>query len=136
MKVALIYATKTGHSKKIALAIEKEFRIQAMDIKTNPKLESVDLLYILGGVYGAKSAPELIEFVRSFDSQQVKRVALMTSSAGKTITQKEIRTLLVNKGIAVLEDEFTCQGGFLFVGVGHPNVKDISNAIEFVKRTI
>ena len=136
MKVALIYATKTGHSKKIALAIEKEFRIQAMDIKTNPKLESVDLLYILGGVYGAKSAPELIEFVRSFDSQQVKRVALMTSSAGKTITQKEIRTLLVNKGIAVLEDEFICQGGFLFVGVGHPNVKDINNAIEFVKRTI
>lgn len=38
MKTAIIYSTMTGHSKKIALAMEKELNIPAHDIKSNPAL--------------------------------------------------------------------------------------------------
>ncbi|MEI6578114.1 MAG: flavodoxin domain-containing protein [Eubacteriales bacterium] len=135
MKIEVIYATKTGHSKKIATAIAQELKVKATDIKMKPKIENVDLLYIVSGVYGGKSAPVLIEFVKEIDSTQVKQVSLLTSSAGKTTPQKEVREVLISNGVQVAENEFLCQGGFLFVGMGHPNAEDIKNAVDFVKQT-
>ena len=135
MKIEIIYATKTGHSKKIATAIAQELKVKATDIKMKPKIEDVDFLYIVSGVYGGKSAPELVEFVKGIDSTQVKQVLLITSSAGKTTPPKEVREVLISNGVQVAEKEYLCQGGFLFVGMGHPNADDIKNAIDFVKQT-
>jgi len=133
MKIALIYQTKTGHSKKIANAIAENLQIQAEDIKTNPKLNQVDLLFIVGGIYGGQSLPELISYVNNLDSTMVKKVALITSSAGKTVKQASIRDILVKNNIEVLEEEFVCQGSFLVVGFRHPNKADIDAAISYAK---
>jgi len=135
MRIGLVYATRTGHSKKIALAVAQALQVDAVDIRTKPVLGNIDLLYIVGGIYGGKSSPDLAAFVKTITGQHVKRAVLMTSSGGKTLTQSEIRQILVGSGVQVIEEEFICQGSILFVGVGHPNANDIQNAIAFATRT-
>ncbi len=135
MKIGIVYYTKTGHSKKMAEVISKELGIDSKNIKTNPELENTDLLYIVSGIYGNKSAPELIEYAKKLTRKQVNKVALITSSGAKTTKPIEVREILQNNGVNVLKDEFVYPGGLVFFG-GHPNEEDIKNAIKFVKRTL
>lgn len=134
MKIAILYYTKLGHSKKIAQAIAQEFQIKAQDIRANPELNNVDLLCIVSGIYGGRSAPELLGYLRSIDRQQVKQALLITSSAGKTTAAADVRAVLTDLGVPVANEEFTCQGAILFVGMGHPNKADIHKGIAFVRR--
>ncbi len=133
MNTAVIYATKSGHSKKIADAIAKELDTTALDIKENPNIDSIDLLYIVGGIYGGQSSPELLNYIRSLDNTMVKETVLITSCVSKKIRQEEARRILIEKKIAVREDEFVCQGSFLFFGIKHPNAADINDAVSFAK---
>lgn len=134
MQIALTYLTKTGHSKKIAEAIGKELGIKACNIKEGPELNDVDLLFIVGGIYGGKSLPELIAFVETLDNSKAKKVALITSCMSKVNKQDEVRAALVKKNIDVVADEFICQGSFLFFGLGHPNKEDMANAVAYAKK--
>ena len=43
MKNVIIYASMTGHSKKIAQAISEKLGIEAFNIKDNPKIEGYDM---------------------------------------------------------------------------------------------
>ena len=135
MKNAVIYYTKLGHSRKIAQRISNELGVEAQDIQENPEIKDVDLLYIVSGIYGGKSAPALLDYIKTLDRQQVKRALLLTSSGGKTTPAAEVRETLTDLGIPVAEEEFTCQGAIFFFGLGHPNNTDIQNAIQFVRNT-
>lgn len=135
MKNTVIYYTKLGHSKKIAQAVADELGVKALDIRENPELEGLDLLYIVSGIYGGVSAPELLEFLKSLDDQQIKRAYLLTSSGGKTTRAAGVRAVLTALGIPVAEEEFTCQGAIFFWGMGHPNKTDLQNAIQFARTT-
>jgi outer membrane lipopolysaccharide assembly protein LptE/RlpB len=77
----------------------------------------------------------LAQFAKTITPQQAKRAALLTSSGGKVGKQQEVRETLEANGVDVIEEEFTCQGGFLSVGIGRPNAEDIGNAVAFAKRT-
>lgn len=135
MKTAVIYYSKLGHSKKIADAISQELNVSSQDVRKNPQLDDLDELYIVSGIYGGKSAPVLLEYLKTLDHQHVKVAHLLTSSAGKTTRASEVRAVLTDRGIPVGKEEFTCQGAILFVGIGHPNKADIENAIRFVRST-
>jgi flavodoxin len=136
MKIAIIYYSKLGHSKKIAQAIAQEFQVKAHDIRANPELNHVDMLYIVSGIYGGRTAPELIAYLRTLERQQINRAWLITSSGGKTTPAEDVRVILAERGIPVADEEFTCQGAIVFVGIGHPNRLDIQNSIKFVKQTM
>lgn len=136
MKIALIYATKTGHSKKIAEAIAKELQITAQNITSQPKLEEIDILFIVGGIYGGQSLPGLITFIENLDNNVVQKAALVTSCVSKNSKQDDVRSLLNDKKIIVVNDELICQGSFLLFGLGHPNKTDISSAVSFSKQII
>jgi flavodoxin len=136
MNIALIYATMTGHSRKIARALQETLGVEAVDIKTNPKLESIDLLFVVGGIYGGTATPELLAYLKQVNSTQVKKAVLLTSSGGKTAQQNDVRAVLTENGIEVADEEFTCQGGFLFVGLGHPNKTDLQNAVAFAQQWV
>ncbi len=127
----VIYATKTGHSRKIAMAIAGELNCSAQNITENPNLSQVDVLFLVGGIYGNQSLPELLKYVEGLTPQNVKKVVLITSSCSKTGKQTEVRKVLERKGILVDEEEFTCQGSFLVFGMGHPNKKEIGQAVDF-----
>ncbi len=108
MKTEIIYATMTGHSKKIASAVAKLYGITAHNIKENPQISNCDLLYIVSGIYGGDCSPELLKFCKNLSSTQVKKVALITSSTG----------------------------GFLFMAISHPNKDEINGAVTFAKKLI
>ncbi|KNZ43295.1 flavodoxin domain-containing protein [Acetobacterium bakii] len=133
MNSQLIYASKTGHSKKIANAIAAELGIEINNVTDHPTLKNVDLLYIVGGIYGGKSLPEMIDFINTMDNKQVKKAVLITSCVSKKQGQTEVRQTLTEKGIAVMPAEFICQGNFLLFGMGHPNQADIDAAVLFAK---
>jgi len=133
MNIQLIYASKTGHSKKIASAISEKLGIKMSSISDQPKFQEVDLLYIVGGIYGGKSLPGMIDFANTLNNKQVKKAVLITSCVSKKMGQTQIRELLSQKNIEVLDKEFICQGNFLFFGLGHPNKTDIDAAVSFAK---
>lgn len=135
MKADILYASMTGHSKKIALAISKKLGIKAHNLKENPKITDCDLLFIVSGIYGGDCNPKLLEFIQNLSCEQVKKAALITSST-KVVSQKTIRDTLISKGIEVLKEEYLCQGGFLFMAFSHPNKDEIKGAVEFAEKIL
>jgi flavodoxin len=132
MNISVIYYSKLGHSKKIAQAIADELGVKAQDIRDNPEIKDIESLYVVSGIYGGKSAPDMLEFLKTLDGQQIKQAYLLTSSGGKTTRAAEVRTVLTKLGIPVAEEKFTCQGAIFLFGMGHPNKADIQNAIQYV----
>lgn len=130
MKAAIIYSTMTGHSKKIAQAMEKELNIPTHDINSNPVLEGIDLLFIVSGVYGGSPKPELLSYAKTLTPEQVRRVALVTSSAS-LMKQSALRSVLSENGIAVKAEEHTCKGSFLLAALFRPNQSDLAEAVRF-----
>jgi flavodoxin len=132
-KIAVIYATKTKHSKKLAEAIGSSLNVKAINIIENPALYDIDLLFIVGGIYGGVSMPELLKYVKKIGAPLPKYAALVTSCASGRQRQTEVRSILEEKGIEVI-DEFVCRGSILFVSVNHPNATDLIKATNFALR--
>lgn len=135
MKTAVIYATKTKHSKKLAEAIGLSLNIQAHNITEKPTLNDVDLLFIVGGIYGGVSGPELLEFLKNIDAPLLKNAAIVTNCCSGSQKQNVVRNILEEKGVTVLE-EFICKGNFLFFSFGHPNTKDLKDAVDFAQKIV
>lgn len=135
IKSSIVYATKTKHSKRIADRIASELQIKVEDIAGQPKLEDIDLLFIVGGVYGGESMPELLEYVRDLKPSSVKSVVLITSCVSGKQKQQSVRNILEEKGIHVI-DEFICRGALAFIFLGHPNSKDLNQAVDFARKNL
>ncbi|ERK30858.1 flavodoxin domain-containing protein [Clostridium intestinale] len=132
-KIGIVYASKTGHCKKIAKAIGKTLNIEPKNIKDNSSLEDMDLLFIVSGIYGGESLPEVLKFAENLDKNKVKKVALITSSTSKKKGQGNLLKILEEKNIQVV-DELLSQGSFLIMKFGHPNRQDIKEADDFAIR--
>lgn len=133
-QISVVYATKTKHSKKLAEAIGKALDVTAVNVQAGAAPHAAELLFIVGGIYAGKSAPELIHYVEGLDAKQVKKAVLVTSSASVTHRkQPEVCSLLAQKGIGVLE-EIACPGSFLWINFGHPNTVDVQEAAERAKQ--
>jgi len=129
-KIAVIYATKTNHSKTLAEAIGSALKVKAKNITENPILHDIDLLFIVGGIYGGASMPDLLTYIQGMEAPALKNSALVTSCASGKQRQDAVRRILEDKGIKVV-DEYICKGALLFVSLTHPNAKDIKEAIDF-----
>ena len=135
MKIGLAYATKTNHSKKIAESIAAALKIEAKNAAQCPTYENVDLLFLVGGIYGKKSLPGMMYFINTLNPGKVRKVALITSCVSKKMCQEDVRKQLIENGIKIV-DEYMCRGSFLCFGLGHPNTKEIEDAVAFAKNTI
>ncbi len=129
-KISIVFATKTKHSKKLAEEIGKALKVKAENVKDNPVLGETDQLFVVGGIYGGESLPELIEFVKNLDGEKIKSAVLITSSVSNKKGQESIRKLLEEKEIKVL-DEKGCFGSFLVFKMGHPNKAEIGQVVDF-----
>ncbi len=128
--IAVLYATKTNHSKKLAGAVGSALGCKAANIADHPGLHDVDLLFLVGGIYGGVSMPELLVYLKEMDAPALKHAALITSCASGKQLQNTARAILEEKGVRVL-GEFVCKGAILFVSLPHPNAKDLQNATDF-----
>jgi len=131
--ISVVYATKTQHSRKLAEAIGKEFDVEAKDIAGHPQPKAAGLLFLVGGIYAGKCNLDLLSYAEKLDASIASKVVLVTSSVSTSHrSQKDLRALLVKKGIDVV-DEITCTGGFLFIKPSHPNKIDIQAVAEAAK---
>jgi flavodoxin len=129
-KTAVIYATKTKHSQKLAEEIGSALQLKAQNITEKPNLTDTELLFIVSGIYGGASMPDLLEFTKKMEVPALKLVVLVTSCASGKQRPEALREILKEKGIEAI-DEFVCKGAFLFVSVSHPNSKDLKDATDF-----
>ena len=135
MKSAVIYSTMTGHSKKIAKAIEEKTNLKAYNVKDKPELKGYDMIFIVSGIYANKARPELIEYTNLLTQDNTKKITLITSSTSG-MKQNDIRAIFEKNGIPVNKEEYICKGGFLFKYIGRPNEDDINGVIDFVNAII
>jgi len=136
MKTMIIYATKTGHSKKIASAIGEQLGISPQNISEKPIIENIDILFIGGGIYAGKSSPELIQFIETISKDNVKNVALFSTCTSGQTKLNDAKEMLIAKGITVIEDSFVCKGQFLLFSRKHPNDVDVQNAKNFATEIV
>lgn len=129
-KVAVIYATKTKHSKKLAEEIGSVLNVKAKNIIENPDLHDIDLLFIASGIYGGASMPELLNYSKEMEAPALKHIVLVTSCASGKQRQDAVRRVFEEKGVKII-DEFVCKGAFLFVSMNHPNSQDLKDATDF-----
>jgi flavodoxin len=137
MNTSIFYATTTGNSRKIAVAIGARLKVKSQNITENPVPNVTDTLVIVGGIYFGKNKKELKNFVNSLDSVKVKRAAIVTmSGAGQSrTTPAEIVELLKSKSITVL-GELNVRGKAFIFPTGHPNRADLKEAAEWVENII
>ena len=137
MKTAIVYATMTKHSGKIAEAIGNKLGISPQNVAVGGNTGDADTLIIIGGIYAGKYKSELLEFVKNIDNAKVKRAAIVETSC--TGEQRGIPSALTevlrDKDIEVL-GELKSQGSFLFVGKGHPNEADLAEAVDWAEDII
>lgn len=134
MKHMIIYWTKTGHSKKLAMALSEALSIPAIDLKTKLTLdEPVDTLFLVSGIYGGKNDPALITELAKLDPGKIGRVVLVTSCTSGSAPSEQARKTLTELGIPVVPKEFLCKGGFLIFAWKHPDRNDLNHAVEFAK---
>ncbi len=132
-RISVVYATKTKHSKKIAEAVSAALGVPAQNVAGLPKIGETDLLFIVGGLYGNESMPEMLDFVSGLEHGTIKNAALMTSSLANVKGQDSVRSRLQGKGIPVI-DEFRCVGSLLFLRAGRPNKAEVQQAVDFAAR--
>ncbi|MBR3344330.1 MAG: hypothetical protein IKG34_09050 [Solobacterium sp.] len=135
MKTAVRYYTKTGNTKRLAEAVAKALGTEALPIST-PVDEPVDILFLGNSYYAFSIDPEVRNFIRSLDKNNVGRIVNFGSAAMLNSTWKKVKAEADKAGIKMDEREFHCKGEFKGVHKGRPNAEDLAAAAAFAKSIV
>ena len=131
MKYEIRYLSKLGNTKKIALAISEVVGVVAKDLSVEmPK--NVDILFLGCAVYGFDIDEQVKNFINGLDD--VKKVAIFSTSSISKCAFKRIVKLLEKKRIPYFKDNFYCKGEYKFLNKNKPNISEIEAAKLFAKR--
>lgn len=133
-KVVYSTVSKKKNTVKLAEAIAGALNVPAENIKEISGILGIDTLFVGTGVYAGHIDPALKEFLQNIDPAEVKQVAVFSSSFRGTPPLVEIKGILDEKNISVLDDTFSCKASFLFMNKGKPTEEDIAAAGVFAKR--
>jgi flavodoxin len=138
MKIAVVYFSRGGNTRKIAEVMAEELDVTAVDVKKQqPDVSDVDLLVVGSGTYGSKPGEELVEYLENLKPVADKKAACFSTCASgdASRTLQVIKDILTQKGYSTV-DCFTCLGKFL-MGLsrrGHPSDEELTQAREFAKK--
>jgi flavodoxin len=135
MKTAVRYYTKTGNTKRLAEAVAEALGTEALSIST-PVDEPVDILFLGNSYYAFSIDPEVRNFIRSLDKNNVGRIVNFGSAAMLNSTWKKVKAEADKAGIKMDEREFHCKGEFKGVHKGRPNAEDLAAAAAFAKSIV
>ena len=135
MKTAVRYYTKTGNTKRLAEAVAKALGTEALPIST-PVDEPVDILFLGNSYYAFSIDPEVRNFIRSLDKNNVGRIVNFGSAAMLNSTWKKVKAEADKAGIKMDEREFHYKGEFKGVHKGRPNAEDLAAAAAFAKSIV
>ena len=135
MKVAVRYYTKTGNTEKLANAVAEAVGVKALPI-SEPITEPVDVLFLGNSYYAFSIDPEVKRYIRSLDSDKVKRIVNFGSAAMLNSTWKKVKAEADQVGIKMDDREFHCKGEFKGLHKGRPNESDLKKAAAFARKII
>lgn len=136
----MIYASRTGNTRKVAEAIADELGVRAVDIREEePEIGEVDLLVVGDGVYGWRPSREMVEFLSRLTSLKGVKVVLFGTYGAWPAQLPYLRRILEGKGAEVI-GTFSCPGeDRLFLGLlrrGRPNEGDLERARVFIRERL
>jgi flavodoxin len=144
MKPLILYASKSGNTKKLADAIANQINAPTIKISadTTPAqadLESYDLIFLGTGLYAGTPNEDLVCYLKNLDLKTAKPFALFITWGGAPRSDKmalaKLRVLLKAKGQRVLEEHFAAFGGWrgILMKRGHPKPEEIQAAATWAK---
>lgn len=134
MKCKVVYASKTGNTKKVADAIASAIGIEAFPLDAFDATEACDLLFLGGAVYGGELSPEMKGFIESLDPKKVARVAVFCTAVMGEKANDLMKGLLYVRGIPVVQETLACKGKFLWMNRKCPNDVELARAREYAER--
>jgi len=146
MKTTVLYASKSGNTKKVADAIASELKCEVLQITPNSKstinLNDYDLIFLGSGITFGNPNEILVRYLQALTLNEQKYFAIFLTwgGAGQTDRQalSKLQTLLESKGQKVLGDCYRCFGGrqFTLAKRGHPNSEDLETAKNWAKKVV
>ncbi len=134
MKIAVRYYTRSGNTKKLALAIAEAVGVKAEDVSV-PVSEKVDILFLGNSFYGFDVDDAVKAFVKD-NKENIGKIVNFSTSALLKSTHKLVKKLAEENGIEIAAEEYHCRGSFGPMHKGRPNDKDLSAAKEFAKKIL
>lgn len=143
MKIIVVYASKSGNTKKIADTIAAQVGAQAYSISPDQpavSLENCDLVFAGTGIYAGSPNQDFEKYLSTLNLKQPKRFVLFLTWGGAGRTNQQVKAklqlTLENKGHKVLNDYFSCYGGWKLLRRGRPNSEDVKAASEWAKKVM
>ncbi|MBZ9607352.1 nitric oxide synthase [Clostridium estertheticum] len=139
MNIKVIYHSSTGNTEKLARAIADTLSIQAELLGKDPISfsEPVDLLFIGDGLYFGKANKRTLSLIDRLDPKMIKNAAIFATYGGQAKIGTDIKELVQNKGIRVVDEPFTCKGqSWVFINRNHPNEIDLSKVRKYAKNAV
>ena len=141
MKKAIVYASvHHGNTEKIVKSIAEECKVDLIDAvkHSDADLSSYDMIGFASGIYFSKFHQSILKFVEK-NLPDDKKVFLICTYGGSA-NYKSIEQIL-DKKHARVDGKFGCKGYDTFgpfklvgdIAKGHPDNKDLQNAVGFVK---
>ena len=141
MKKAIVYASvHHGNTEKIVKSIAEECKVDLIDAvkHSDADLSSYDMIGFASGIYFSKFHQSILKFVEK-NLPDDKKVFLICTYGGSA-NYKSIEQIL-DKKHARVDGKFGCKGYDTFgpfklvggIAKGHPDYKDLQNAVGFVK---
>ena len=126
--IRIRYYTKTGNTKAVANYISEKLNIEAKEINSDDYDNPCGLLFLGGAPYANIMSSKLREYANNLKSENVKAVALFTTSNWSRRTVRALKKILTEKNIFVFDD-------YLYVHMLKVNSSE-EKAKEFVKNII
>ena len=139
MNIKVMYNTLTGNTRKVAETIAGELGIEAQKIEKDqaPFSEPVDLLFIGDGIYAGKPHKDTVSFIERLTPAIVKNAAVFSTYGGQDVIGERIAKLLLDKGVNVVGNQFSCKGKcWFFVNRKRPNEDDLEMSRQFARAAV
>ena len=141
MRKAIVYASvHHGNTGKLVKSIAEECQVDLIDAvkQSDADLSRYDMIGFASGIYFSKFHQSILKFAEK-NLPDDKMVFLICTDGGSA-NYKSIEQVLDKKHASVV-GKFGCKGYDTFgpfklvggIAKGHPDAKDIQNAVEFVK---
>ena len=131
MNISVRYYTRSGNTKKLAVAIAEAVGTQAESVST-PLETKADILF-LGCSYYAFDVDEAVKDFILKNKEKIGKIVCFGTSAMLGSTKKQVMKVAEGVGVPVAEEEFHCYGSFGPMHKGRPNEKDMEKAAAFAK---
>ncbi|MBR3003977.1 MAG: flavodoxin [Lachnospiraceae bacterium] len=134
MKTAVRYYSRGGNTKKLADAIAQAIGTEALDLSA-PLEEYVDILFLGSSIYAGKPDQAVKEYITA-NAEKIGSIANFGSAAARKSTYAGVKEAADANGIKMIEDQFFCNGSFLFMHKGRPNEEDLKAVKEFASKIL